>query len=67
MDYQNKKKFKKLQKKKEHRRLKMKARREAAMKERQVQAMLDKMNYESRTRYKPIRKRRVEANNEEES
>ena len=45
----------------------MKARREATMKERQVQRMLDKMNYESRTKYKPIRKKRTKVSNEEES
>ena len=66
MDYQNKKKFNKLQKKKEHRRLKMKARREATMKERQVQRMLDKMNYETRTKYKPTRNKKLEVSNEEE-
>jgi hypothetical protein len=64
MDYQDKKKFKKLQKKKAQRRVKMKARREANMKERQVERLLDKMNYDSRTRLKPIRVRKPEAQDE---
>tara|TARA_B110001454_G_scaffold187601_1_gene185071 strand:- start:17 stop:217 length:201 start_codon:yes stop_codon:yes gene_type:complete len=64
MDYQDKKKFKKLQKKKEARRKKMILRRESNMKESQVQRMLDKMNYESRTKVRPMRTKRSEEKSE---
>tara|TARA_R110000824_G_scaffold366329_2_gene554974 strand:+ start:861 stop:1043 length:183 start_codon:yes stop_codon:yes gene_type:complete len=60
MDYQNKRKFKKLQKKKKARDKKVIARRVLIQEENRVERLLDQMHYESRQRIRPIRKKKEE-------
>ena len=60
MDYQNKDKFKKEQKRKKAKLRKVTLRRKGIREEAQVQRMIDKMNYESRQRFRPFRKPKEE-------
>tara|TARA_R110002153_G_scaffold176656_1_gene329887 strand:+ start:439 stop:621 length:183 start_codon:yes stop_codon:yes gene_type:complete len=60
MDYQNKGKFKKEQKRKKAKLRKVTLRRKGIREEAQVQRMIDKMNYESRQRFRPFRKPKEE-------
>jgi hypothetical protein len=60
MDYHNKSKFKKQQKKKKAKLKKVMLKRKKSREEDQVQRMLDKMNYESRQRFRPFRKPKEE-------
>ena len=56
MDYQNKGKFKKEQKRKKAKLRKLMLKRKDLREENQVQRMIDAMNYESRQRFRPFRK-----------
>ena len=60
MDYQNKGKFKKEQKRKKAKLRKVTLKRKGIREEAQVQRMIDKMNYESRQRGRPFRKPKEE-------
>lgn len=56
MDYQNKKKFRKSQKKKKAKQNKVKLRRAAIQEENRVERLLAKMRYDSREKIRPYRK-----------
>ena len=60
MDYQNKGKFKKEQKRKKAKLRKVTLKRKGIREEAQVQRMIDKMSYESRQRFRPFRKPKEE-------
>jgi hypothetical protein len=56
MDYQNKKKFRKSQKKKNAKQNKVKLRRAAIQEENRVERLLAKMRYDSRQKIRPYKK-----------